>query len=250
MKHRLNEEKHFEEEKKELLAKREKVKALTNQPKIIGDYCEELIRDFVSKRIDDKYSVKHGLIYDQKGQRSKECDAIIFEKGKFLVEYGDLVIVDQDFVKFVMQVKSTLNSDSLQKAILNLESVKRLNKHIMGWIVGFETKIHFKTLYRNASKSRSVQFLHAFDSKMERESKSLLSSQMKLFRNTISQCGDYSKYGWTDDLVIYKEGKGRPALILGKDQQKNDIILSEIYTKGLWNVMKNSNLTFGFEPPK
>jgi len=50
-------------------------------------------------------------------------------------------------------------------------------------------------------------------------------------------------------LVIYKEGKGRPALLLGKDQQKNDIILSEIYTKGLWNVMKNSNSTFGFEPP-
>ena len=72
----------YEEVKKELLSKREQLRSLTRQSKIQGDYFEALVRDFVGRFIDDPLSVKHGLIYDHKGQRSRECDVIIYEKGK------------------------------------------------------------------------------------------------------------------------------------------------------------------------
>ena len=229
---------YYQELKNELLAKREQLRALTLQSKIQGDYHEALIRDLISRFIDEKLAVKHGLIYNDKKQRSNECDVIVYEKGKKpLFESGDLVIVNQEFVKFVFQVKSTLTSDTLKKAIDNLQEVKKLNKNIMCWIVGFETKLLFRTLYLNARRSGTVQFLQAFHSEKKRESKSLLNSQTKMFVDLIRQCGDYPKYGHVNDFVIYKEGQGKPSLLLTEDEQKNKAILSEIYSTSLWDVL-------------
>lgn len=73
---------------------------------------------------------------------------------------------------------------------------------------------------------------------------------MKSFVDLIRQCGDYPTYGYVKDFVIYKEGKGKPALLLGEDEQKNKTILSEIYSKSLWDVFKCRNLLVSsFEPP-
>ena len=159
-----------------------------------------------------------------------------------MFESGDLVIVNQEFVKFVFQVKSTLTSDTLKKSIDNLQEVKKLNKNIMCWIVGFETKLLFRTLYLNAWRSGAVQFLHAFHSEIKRENKSLLNSQIKLFVDLIRQCGDYRTYGYVKDFVIYNEGQGKPSLLLDEDEQKNKRILSEIYSTSLWDVLKRRDL--------
>ena len=159
-----------------------------------------------------------------------------------MFESGDLVIVNQEFVKFVFQVKSTLTSDTLKKAIDNLQEVKKLNKNIMCWIVGFETKLLFRTLYLNARRSGAVQFLHVFHSEIKSESKSLLDSQMKSFVNFIRQCGDYTTYGYVEDFVIYNEGNGKPSLLLDEDGQKNKRILAEIYSTSLWDVLKRKDV--------
>jgi hypothetical protein len=228
---------YYLELKKELLAKRGQLRSLTLQSKLQGDYHEALIRNFISRFIDNKLSVKHGLIYNNE-RLSRECDIIIYEKGKKpLFESGDLVIVDEEFVKFVVQVKSILTSNTLKKGVDNLREVKKLNKNIMCWIVGFETKLLFRTMYLNVWRSGAVQFLHAFQSDKKRESESLLNNQIKMFVDLIRQCGDYEKYGYVKDFVIYKEGKGKPALLLTEDEQKNKAILSEIYSKGLWSAL-------------
>jgi hypothetical protein len=228
---------YYLELKKELLAKREQLRNLTRQSKLQGDYHEALIRDFISRFIDDKLAVKHGLIFNNE-QLSRECDIIIYEKGKKpLFESGDLVIVNEEFVKFVVQVKSTITSATLKRAIDNLREVKKINKNIMCWIVGFETKLLFRTMYLNARRSGAVQFLHAFHSEKKRESESLLGFQMRMFVDFIRQCGDYPRYCHVNDFVIYKEGKGKPALLLTEDEQKNEAILSEIYSKDLWDAL-------------
>jgi hypothetical protein len=244
-------EENYGELKKELFAKREQLRALTLNPKILGDYHEELIRDFVSRFIDDRLSVKHGLIYDDNGQRSRECDVIIYEKGrKPLLESGNLVIVNEVDVRFVLQVKSKLTSRTLKSAINNLKQVKKLNDQIMCWIVGFETKMLFKTLYLEAWRSGAVQFLHVFNSEMKKEDKLLGDNQMRFFVNAISQCGNYPKYGYTNDLVIYQEGSRRLALTQGEDEQNVKNILSEIYSIGFWDLWKRgNNVTTIFEMP-
>lgn len=237
--------------KNELLARREQLRGLTNQSKIQGDYHESLIREFILRFIDKRLSVKHGLIINDKNERSGECDVIIYENEKKpLFESGETVIVNEEDVRFVIQVKSKLTSTTLKLAINNLQKVKKLNHQIMCWIVGFETKLLFKTLYLNARRSGVVNFLHAFHSDMEREDKSLLDIQMESFVNFIRQCGDYSQYCYTGDLMLYKKGKFDPALVLTEDDQKNKTVLSEIYSKGLSYVLKNEDhFSSSFERP-
>jgi len=244
-------EENYGELEKELFAKREQLRGLTLNPKILGDYHEELIRDFISRRIDDRLSVRHGVIYNENGERSRECDVIIYEKGrKPLFESGNLVIVNEDDVRFVLQVKSRLTSRTLKSAINNLKQVKKLNNQIMCWIVGFETKMLFKTLYLEAWRSGSVQFLHVFNSEIKKENKLLLDSQMRFFVNAIRQCGNYPKYGYTNDFVIYQEGSRRLALKQGEDEENVKNILSELYSTGFWDFWKlGNNVTTVFERP-
>lgn len=228
---------YYEALKDELFAKREQLRTHTRQSKIQGDYYEALIREFITRFIDDKLAVKHGLLYHNDGRRSRECDVIIYEKRKKpLFESGDLVIVNSEEVKFVMQIKSVLTSSTLKSAVNNLKVVKELNKRIMCWIVGFETELLLKTLYLKAWRSRSVQFLHVFESHLKRESESLLNSQMRFFQNAIRQCGDYSRYKFTNDLLIYRESGDVIALGLDKNEQQINDLLSKVHRDfwGLW----------------
>ena len=67
-------EDNYKEIKNELIAKRKQLIELgfsSLPPKIQGDYSEDLLRDLICKHIDSKYEVKQGLIYDNKGKRSK-----------------------------------------------------------------------------------------------------------------------------------------------------------------------------------
>jgi len=227
---------YYEGLKKELLSKREQLRSLTRQPKIQGDYYEALVRDFVSRFIDDPLSVKHGLIYDHKGQKSRECDVIIYEKGKKpLFESGDLVIINEEDVRFVIQVKSRLISSTLKDAIENLREVKKLNNQIMCWIVGFETKLLLKTMYLKAWRSGVVQYLQVFCSDRKNEDMSLLSNQMMFFIEAVIRCRDFQKYGYTNDFVIHQKDRFRIALSHGNKEEEIAKKLSRIYSLGFQN---------------
>ena len=209
--------------KEELFAQREQLRALTRQSKIQGDFSEALMRDFLTKFIADKFAVKHGILYDDgKDETSKECDIIIYEKdNKPLFEFGDLVIARPEDVRFVIQIKSKITSSTLKRAIDNLKSVKKLNKFIWCWIVGYETDLLFKTLYLNAWRSRSVQFLHAFRSEKKTENESLLNKQMEYFVNAIRRCGEYKKYSYSKSLHLCQTDKDR--IVLEDDRGEKEI---------------------------
>ena len=144
-----------------------------------------------------------------------------------------MVIVNEDDVAFVIEVKNTLDSTRLAEAISNLEEVKKLNKQIMCWIVAFETKMLISTLYRKASESNCVQFLQVFQSNMKRENKLLIKNQMKFFIKAVRRCGTYSRYGYTKHFVI--DSKGNKILALTEDREENAKILSEIQSVDFWN---------------
>jgi hypothetical protein len=237
-------ENNYDEIENELIAKRRQLIELGFEslpPKIQGDYTEAILRNLIRAKIDDKYEVKQGIIHDDKGKRSKECDIIIYRKGrKPLFETENLVVVDEDDVAFVLEVKSTIDSTRLAEAISNLKEVKKLNKQIMCWIVAFETKMLIKALYRKASDSNCVQFLHIFQSEMPRENKSLLKNQMKFFIKAIRRCGKYAKYGYTKDFVI--DRKGDKTLALTEDKEKNEKILSQIQSEDFWDSWEKGDI--------
>jgi hypothetical protein len=248
-------EDYYQSLKDELLARQNQLKALTKglkQPKIKGDYYEALLRDFVSRFIDSSLSVKHGLIFDNKGNSSRECDIIVYDKKKKpWFESGDTVIVNEEYVKAAMQVKATLNSKNLKNSIENLKSVKKLNSHIECWIVAFNTKMLFKTLYLNAAQSRVVQHLIVLSpKKMETETQSLFTNQMKFFVDMIRQIGGKTLYGGTKDFIIYKERKGGVGLILNENVNRNREILRKIYSNNFWEVLHNKQYrSIGYSQP-
>lgn len=216
--------------KEELFAKREQLRTLTRQSKIQGDLSEALIREFLVKFIDEKFAVKYGVLSDDKGNSSGECDVIIYQKkDKPWFEFVDLVIARSEDVRFVIQIKSSITSSTLKDAIASLNAVKKLNKNIWCWIVGYKTTLLFKTLYLNAWRSRCVQFLHAFMSDKKTEDKALLNAQMEQFVKTIRHCGNHSQYSWSDSLQVGQRDTDQIVLPSDSDERKIKSIISSIY---------------------
>lgn len=92
---------YYESFTKQILARRDQIRSLTRQSKIQGDYYEALVREFIRKHIPKRYSVGHGLVFDEREQkRSKECDVIVYDSSKRqpLFQSQDLVIVNPDDV--------------------------------------------------------------------------------------------------------------------------------------------------------
>jgi hypothetical protein len=216
--------------KKKLFTDWEQLRTLTRQSKIKGDFSEALIRQFLSGFIADKFAVKHGILCDDKGESSKECDVIIYEKdNKPLFEFGDLVVAKPEDIRFVIQIKSRITSSTLKSAIDNLKAVKKLNKYIWCWIVGYETTLLFRTLYLHAWRSRSVQFLHAFQSSRKTENKQLLNRQMEYFVKAVRRCVDYNQYSWSDSLLVCQTDRDSIVLEAHSDEKKIKSIISSIY---------------------
>ena len=214
----------------ELFARREQLRTLTRQSKIHGDFSEALMREFFVRFVDDKLAVRHGILYDGKGKSSKECDIIIYEKDKKpLFEFGDLIIARPEDARFVIQIKSKITSSTLNSAIDNLESAKKLNNNIWCWIVGYETALLFRTLYLNAWRSGSVQFLHAFRSEKKTENESLLNKQMEYFVNAIRKCGEYSQYSYSKSLHLCQTDNDRIVLEDHKGEKEIKSCIKMIY---------------------
>jgi hypothetical protein len=240
----------YENLKNELLAKSGALNSLTQQSKVKGDYTEALVRDFIRRFVPQRYKVGHGIVYNSRtGQSSRECDIIVYDVSEAapLFEFPDLVIVDSDRVKIVMQVKSTIDSSAMKEAITNLEAAKRLNDPVIGWIFGFETTVMLRTLYLEAWKSHGiVQFLQVLQSKRKNESRDLLSNQMKFFVDMLRHYTSSSSFGLSrmDYFILYDDPTGQ---VLGVNFLKNmteEAVkekISRIYREGFWNYMRTAN---------
>jgi hypothetical protein len=229
----MNEE-YYTSFRDELLAKSKRLLSLTRNSKIKGDYHEVIMREFIQKHIPSKYKVGHGLVYDECNERvSRECDVIVYEsKHAPLFESQDLVIVNPDKVKFVMEVKSTLKSSTLKEAIANLTSVKTLNHQIMCSILGFRTKIKLDTLYFNTWKSGLVQFLLVLKYSNKKKIESVLKDQTKWFVKNLRQYGDSGLFSYSPHFIVRLDENPANNVILehNEDEKKVRERLSEMFS--------------------
>jgi hypothetical protein len=215
----------------ELLAKSKRLLSLTKNSKVEGDYHEVIMREFIRKQISAKYKVGHGLVYDEKnGRVSRECDVIVYEeKHAPLFESQDLAIVNPDKVKFVMEVKSTLNSTKLNEAILSLSSVKKLKHMIMCSILGFKTKSQLDTLYFNAWKSKVVQFLFVLkydnekDKNREKKIEEILKDQTKWFVENLRHYGESGLFSYSPHLIVRWDENPQNLIKFEHDEKENEV---------------------------
>ncbi len=126
-------DKSFDDFQREIIHKKRAISNLFKSTKIIGAYLEDVIREHTRSMIPKKYSVYRGVIVDENNEdiirSSGELDLIIVDSNKCFPLYSvsDIIITNHKCVKLVAQIKSRLDSTSLESAKQNLSTVKALS---------------------------------------------------------------------------------------------------------------------------
>ena len=165
-----------------VLVQRDIIRSLLKDPQIIGDYYEAIIRDAVRESISESFAVRRGVILSETGPSSRECDIVVYSAAEYgpLFLSGDIVVVNPEAVRCIIQVKGTINPENLQDAIGNLASVNRLRTGIWKFIVGFRTNLAYESLVKMCAQSRCVNGIFVFSTTI-REEKEQISLQMQKF---------------------------------------------------------------------
>jgi hypothetical protein len=198
---------------KKILVQRDIIRSLLKDPKVIGDYYEAIIMEAVRESISQYFSARRGVILAADGQSSRECDIIVYSAAEYgpLFLSGDIVVINPEAVRCVIQVKGTLNRENLNEAIKNLQSVDKLRPGIWKLIIGYNTSLLYNDLVKVCAESSCVNgiFALASSNKMEKED---ISSQMQNFVELLKLIAAPTMYQTKDagDYVAIKtSGEGR-----------------------------------------
>ena len=167
---------------RKVLVQKDIIRSLLKDPKIIGEYYEAIVIDAVRENISEYFAARRGVILSETGASSRECDIIVYSAAEYgpLFLSGDIVVVNPEAVRCVIQVKGTINPENLQDAIGNLSSVNRLRAGIWKLIVSFRTGIPYESLLKICAQSKCVNGIFVFSS-TNRYEKEEISSQMQKF---------------------------------------------------------------------
>jgi hypothetical protein len=204
---------YYKNVQKKILVQKDIIRSLLKDPKVIGDYYEAIIMDAVRESISDYFSARRGVILAENGQASRECDIIVYSAAEYgpMFLSGDIIVVNPEAVRCVIQVKGTINIENLNDAIANLAAVDRLRPGIWKLIVGFRTSIAYETLLRICAESKCVNGIFVFSS-TNRFEKEDISAQMQKFVEMLKMIAAPTMYQKKDagDYVATKvSGEGK-----------------------------------------
>jgi hypothetical protein len=204
---------YYKNVQKKILVQKDIIRSLLKDPKVIGDYYEAIIMDAVRESISDYFSARRGVILAESGQASRECDIIVYSAAEYgpMFLSGDIIVVNPEAVRCVIQVKGTINIENLNDAIANLAAVDRLRPGIWKLIVCFRTGIAYETLLRICAESKCVNGIFVFSS-TNRFEKEDISAQMQKFVEMLKMIAAPTMYQKKDagDYVATKvSGEGK-----------------------------------------
>lgn len=136
----------------------------TNQLEHLGDRGvarENILKDFLDQYLPKKYAISKGEIVDSEGNRSKQCDLIIYDHLSCPILYvsKDSQIFPAESVYAVIQVKSVLNTHEVESSINNIKSVKMLNREngpIAGIVFGYKTDTKTNPMVKLSERIRKI----------------------------------------------------------------------------------------------
>ena len=203
-------ENYYKNVQQKVLVQRDIIRSLLKDPQIIGDYYEAIIRDAIKESIPASFAVRRGVILSETGETSRECDIIIYSKAEYgpLFLSGDIVVLNPEAVRAVIQVKGTLNMENFKDAIANLAAVNNLRKGIWKLIVGLKTTIPYEGIVNMCAQSRCINGVFAF-STSQRYEKDLISLQMEKFvglLKSITAPGMYQRSDAGDYVALEASG--------------------------------------------
>lgn len=196
-----------------ILVQRDIICSLLKDPQIIGDYYEAIIRDAVRECISESFTVGRGVILSEEGKSSRECDIIVYSAAEYgpLFISGDIIVVNPEAVRCVIQVKGTVSNDSLMDAIKSLSYVDRLRAGIWKLIVGFKTNVLYETIVKNCAQSKVVNgvFVLSTTSRREKEDITLQMQKFVGLLKSITAPGMYQKTDAGDYLALEATGRDK-----------------------------------------
>jgi hypothetical protein len=175
-------EAYYRKVQERVLVQRDMICALLKDPRIIGDYYEAIVRDLVKEVVSGSFVVGRGVVLAPDGRASKECDIIVYnaaEYGPFFVS-GDIVVVNPEAVRCVIQVKGTISLDNMSDAVASLASVDVLRSGIWKLIVGFKTNVDYQSLVNISAQSKIVNGVFVFASSARAEAEDISLQMQKL----------------------------------------------------------------------
>jgi hypothetical protein len=92
---------------------------------------EQALRELLRNFLPGKYGVAKGKVVNALGQRSRQCDIIIYDRMQcpnLFIDENDNQILPIEGVYIVIEVKTTLTSSILKDAFMNLSSVYNLSQ--------------------------------------------------------------------------------------------------------------------------
>jgi hypothetical protein len=201
---------YYKNVQQKVLVQRDIIRSLLKDPQIIGDYYEAIIREAIEESISASFAVRRGVILSETGGTSRECDIIIYSTAEYgpLFMSGDIVVLNPEAVRAVVQVKGTLNLENFKDAVANLAAVNKLRKGIWKLIVGLKTTIPYEGLLSMCARSRCVNGVFVF-STSQREEKELVASQMQKFvglLKSITAPGMYQRSDAGDYVALEVSG--------------------------------------------
>ena len=168
-------EQYYRKIQERIMVQRDIICSLLSDPRIIGDYYEAIVRDAVREAVSSSFSVGRGVVLAEDGRASRECDIIVYSASEYgsLFSSGDIVVVNPEAVRCVIQVKGTLTLDNLTDAVSNLESVDVLRPGIWKIIVGFKTNAEYQALVTQCALSARVNGVFVFSSSFRGETEDI-----------------------------------------------------------------------------
>lgn len=123
---------YFESLAKDLDSKLGRINSLiNNHPGEKGNYHEYILKDFISKFLSKRYSIKTGFIYVDDTHISPQIDLMIIDENQtpcIIAQYDDFVIVYPEAVCCVIEVKTNLNKKEFKKSTDLIQQIKVLSK--------------------------------------------------------------------------------------------------------------------------
>ena len=125
-----------------LVEERKAIQTLSHSSRIKGDYFEAIIRNYLRSVVASRFEIAHGGIFIE-GNMLNEYDVIIFDKTEVhpIFKKDDVVILNPEDVKCVMQIKGFLDAEALESAMKNLGSVKKYNSNCFCYLLAFQSTI-------------------------------------------------------------------------------------------------------------
>ncbi|EKO3865884.1 hypothetical protein JFR02_005074 [Vibrio harveyi] len=93
-----------------------------------GQGNENILENLLRKFLPKKYAVGTGVVIDQEGRQSKQCDIVIYDAFNYpeIFSQTEINFFPIDFVYAVIEIKTTLDQQKMNEAIENIRSVRSL----------------------------------------------------------------------------------------------------------------------------